>query len=123
MSKPAHTPGPWRQHQTEADAIVGPDRKPIAMVSALGKRPDEEDDANLAHIIRAVNAHDALVAALKMAKQLLDPLVQRTRTWTCTSQHNYLATWMIAEPEEFARRTTDEEKAQARAALTAAQGA
>lgn len=54
------TPGPWRRHDMEHDAIVGPDRKAIALVMGRS-RTEEEDAANLAFIVRANPATMLLV--------------------------------------------------------------
>ena len=67
-SKQQHTPTPWRKHDMEADSIVGPDRKAIALVMGRS-RTDQEDDANLDFILTAVNSHQALVDALERAIQ------------------------------------------------------
>ena len=65
-----HTPTPWRKHDMEADAIVGPDRKAIALVMGRS-RTTEEDDANMEFILTAVNQHAALQASNEeMAKHL-----------------------------------------------------
>ncbi len=65
-----HTPTPWRPHDMEADAIVGPDRKAIALVMGRS-RTAEEDAANLAFICTAVNSHAQLVEALRAVDSLL----------------------------------------------------
>ena len=67
-SKQQHTPTPWRKHDMEADSIVGPDRKAIALVMGRS-RTDQEDDANLDFILTAVNSHQALVDALEGLKK------------------------------------------------------
>lgn len=57
------TPLPWRQHDMEADAIVGSDRKAIAIV--LGKsRTKEQDAAHLKYLVHTANTLPKLLEAL-----------------------------------------------------------
>ena len=59
MTEP--TPRPWT---TRGGRIYGADDDPIAS-TGVSSRWSEEDKANEKLIVRAVNAHDELVAALK----------------------------------------------------------
>lgn len=60
MTAPKHTPAPWH---AENGTIYS---QYATIGSAHGKtRNDAENDANAAFIVRAVNAHDALVEALE----------------------------------------------------------
>lgn len=61
-----HTPTPWNYKQAYANgagAFIGPDGKGIACITSSTKR--DNNAANAAHIVRCVNAHDELVAALR----------------------------------------------------------
>ena len=63
-NRPSHTPTPWEAHYT---IIIGPDSEVIADTSCKGARqaPRNTQKANAQMIVRAVNAHTELVAALK----------------------------------------------------------
>jgi len=93
-----------------SEAVPGTDEG--AIPSRLVVRLDGEPE----YVLHDDNT-EKLTAALRIAKRLLDPLVQRTRTWTGADQRDYMAMWSVAEPEEFARATNDKEKTQARNAL------
>ena len=67
----AHTPLPWKRHDMEHDAIVGSDRKAIALVMGRSRSP-REDAANLDFIVEAVNSYDAHLACVKALKGLLE---------------------------------------------------
>lgn len=60
---PTHTPTPWRVKHSGLDAYIvgGPENFPCANMPGQG--PTSE--ANAAHIVKCVNAHDELVATLK----------------------------------------------------------
>jgi hypothetical protein len=67
--KTKHTPGPWRYDPYEGSyqsAIIG-ECYQIATVSY-----DDWDHSNAAFIVRAVNAHDDLLAACKAALSLTE---------------------------------------------------
>jgi hypothetical protein len=76
-----HTPGPWGIERTNDTNWIGPlrtsgDGKVAAIVCSTdreGLRPDvlARNDADAAFIVRAVNAHDELVAALKRAVETI----------------------------------------------------
>ena len=102
------TPRPW------------PDTLPVTAIGVDQRYKGHTVAESLREIERRWKSEPGTAAALKIAKQLLDPLIQRTRTWTGADQRDYLAVWMMAEPENFARCTTELEKADARAALTKA---
>ena len=64
-----HTPGPWTVNKYSQ--IITPTRE-VLLVSGValpsGNHPKiEEADANAAYIVRACNAHEELVTALKIA--------------------------------------------------------
>lgn len=62
----AHTPTPWREEQT---AIIGGDND---MVCDTGYFLVPKNKANIGLIVRAVNCHDELVAALETMIARLD---------------------------------------------------
>jgi hypothetical protein len=70
----ARTPTPWKLALTDDTIIRGPDGSYIAAVT--GDYNSESDwpcmEANAAFIVRAVNAHDDLVTALKSILRLQD---------------------------------------------------
>lgn len=64
-----HTPTPWRfnEHPTYADFTIWGDNGLVAVVTELGDGLTyEQDCANARLIVRAVNAHADLVAALEL---------------------------------------------------------
>lgn len=66
-----HTPGPWRtaawsSHGTTSILSGGPGlRNTIYVAECSTSLGSELDEANAAHIVKCVNAHDELVAALR----------------------------------------------------------
>lgn len=62
--KSARTPGPWKVFSFDEFRVEGPDG--ISILSPY-RRSAEEFKANAEFIVRACNAHDDLVAALKLA--------------------------------------------------------
>ena len=65
--KAAHTPTPWRTLDAENGLLItasDADATPIAEMICKGEGCPEEADA--AYIVRCVNAHQALVDALKL---------------------------------------------------------
>lgn len=65
-----HTPTPWTTENLNP-FILGPDEKAVCQMT-WGKRPMAEEKANAAFIVRAVNAHEELLEALKTVKQAFD---------------------------------------------------
>lgn len=72
-----HTPTPWHIHR-KADAsendlpwIAGHMGRPLAFITheTILREDLERANANAAFIVRACNAHDELVAALKLVQQ------------------------------------------------------
>jgi len=68
-----HTPTPWSVSALDYWSIVG-DGKHIADCRVqdertIGRSRDHESEANAALIVRAVNAHEALVGALESVAQ------------------------------------------------------
>ena len=61
MSDAKHTPGPWIAN---ANKILGLDGRLVTMLDDL-ETTCAEDEANAEFIVRAANAHDALVEALE----------------------------------------------------------
>jgi hypothetical protein len=61
--KSKHTPTPWKEDHQGGLYIEGKNGEYIAEVESEGGR--EEQFANAAFIVRACNAHDALVEALQ----------------------------------------------------------
>lgn len=60
---------PWRLHLVDSTAIIGSDGECIAKVEGDYKQDWQRMEANAALIVRAVNAHDDLVRALRVARQ------------------------------------------------------
>ena len=66
-----YTPTPWHQHDMEFGIICGPKGQGVADC----KSPyisSESQSANAAFIVKAVNAHEALLQALKYASRFLN---------------------------------------------------
>lgn len=67
---------PWRISNSEDDAFTMNGAKPVAILTADGRRvacnetyyPTAIDEDDAADIVHAVNSHDALVDALKAVK-------------------------------------------------------
>jgi hypothetical protein len=71
-----HTPGTWEAQAYTGHArttILAEDGTAIAETSGFG-RPADECAVDAAHIVRCVNAHDALVAALRECMSCMDSL-------------------------------------------------
>lgn len=66
-----HTPTPWHLHDMEMATVCGPDNLFIALCEAVSRRHMEGKE-NAAFIVRAVNAHDDLAAALKETLRALE---------------------------------------------------
>lgn len=100
-----HTPTPWKvisEHPGQYTILPAKSAKfPDAWTIAYIRDFQKEDEANAAFIIRAVNNHTALVAALE---SLLGPLPDK---WGYRAASNAM---------------DDEKRTKARAALAAAQG-
>ena len=70
MSKIKHTPTPWRLGRNGTDyCVFFGDEKFVADCEASDT---DEDRANAAFIVRAVNSHQALVDALKDAERAFE---------------------------------------------------
>ena len=66
----AHTPTPWIRRESKSDVIwIEDGNGRVVMHNSSVKDP--EDQANAAFIVRAVNAHEELLAALHEARYLL----------------------------------------------------
>lgn len=77
MSAPKFTPGPWTTDEdVEHEAVLGADGVYVADCCICHvKRTTTACRANAAFIVRACNAHDALVEALRRAEQKLGAYV------------------------------------------------
>lgn len=63
-----HTPLPWHVPQDDdAFVMAGSSRERFVACCQSRHRPEEEDAANAALIVRAVNSHHALLALLEEA--------------------------------------------------------
>ena len=63
----SHTPTPWHRNikpATKYPVIFAGRNTHIAAISVKSGLSDEEIEANLEFLIRAVNSHDALISAL-----------------------------------------------------------
>lgn len=70
-----HTPAPWHYGHVGTDALwIGPgyNQTPVAHVDHDMEYARDNSRANAAFIVRAVNAHDDLVEALRAARQYLE---------------------------------------------------
>ena len=67
MSETKHTPTPWRACRIENETCIidGSERLIIDCDRRYSSVPDAEHAANIAMIVRAANARDALVSALE----------------------------------------------------------
>lgn len=59
-----HSPTPWRVRSSDK-TIVGGDESVVGDFGPCIVGPDHEGEGNAAHIVKCVNAHDELVAALR----------------------------------------------------------
>lgn len=77
--KHSPTPTPWRVSALDYWTIVADGKRVAECVvqdeSTIGRRRDEESEANASLIVRAVNAHDALVSALEAIVNAHDAMV------------------------------------------------
>jgi hypothetical protein len=75
-----HTPTPWI---CDSDAIMPISRDGVSIVARIPNHPDNKMNwaADAEFIIRAVNAHDAIVAALKVAEDVLSRAPFSTGVW------------------------------------------
>lgn len=72
-TKTAHTPTPWDiETKGSKHFIDGADGLTVAYIDRAGVRPTKEIEANAALIVRAVNSHAELVAALELALKGLE---------------------------------------------------
>ena len=73
--KPAHTPLPWRLGRNGADCLIFKgEHKFVADCDSADEDSDgtDEDRANAAFIVRAVNSHAALVATLENILEFME---------------------------------------------------
>lgn len=74
-----HTPGPWKSDEMAEDMalfhITGPDGRRVASVDCRTTFMEDVDEAaaNAAFIVRAVNCHEELLAALKSMVSAFHP--------------------------------------------------
>lgn len=73
MSEAKHTPTPWRLAKSAVIEIRGVSQTPVVSWSGFddSNRTTAEHKANAAFIVRACNAHDDMVAALRRAEQFI----------------------------------------------------
>jgi hypothetical protein len=74
MTDATHTPTPWALNLNwvgHVYDVAGPDYQPICMV-ALDEHHHDVRLANAAFIVKAVNAHDAMVEALRAALNFIE---------------------------------------------------
>lgn len=70
-----NTPTPWRQHEIEANTIVGPAGIAIALFEAHSRTAEENAD-NCELAIQAVNSRGEMLRCLKAADLLLTDIFQ-----------------------------------------------
>lgn len=77
LSGISHTPLPWSIDKTDQLTMIVDSKKDVvAALSTIDlKGRPEEEMANAAFIVKAVNSHDALVEALRQARIALTPHV------------------------------------------------
>lgn len=107
-----HTPTPWAVGSMEDGLwITGPDAKENVICDLVGRNSrykfTAEDDANAAFIVTACNAHDALVAALTEAIQLIR-IWHGEEAWDIYAKHSpemkrLNAALALATPKEAVR--------------------
>lgn len=66
-----HSPLPWRQHSGDGKTYASVRSHWGQCVADCGSRSDNMAQANAELIVRAVNCHDELVAALKAVEPLV----------------------------------------------------
>lgn len=111
LSTGKHTPTPWVRAQAKrewtveanfrcgsfsASQICGKGRKdPVCLVVQADPRGygsgDAELDANAALIVRAVNAHEALVGKLREAMRAIDRLIDASDSYSPAAQRSFEA--------------------------------
>jgi hypothetical protein len=69
MRNTKHTPTPWETGTKVPTAIYAINGDPISICDGMGEH--QSDRANAAFIVRSVNSHELLVAALDDARELL----------------------------------------------------
>lgn len=101
---PKHTPAPWHyyEHSHDLKFVVGDATTAIAHICPSGRR--KLDEANAAFIVRAVNSHEELLAALYNLK-----------TWIEADAKGYCA-------KELRAVSLERHLAVARAAIAKAEG-
>lgn len=113
MSNAVHTPTPWFAKRSGWSTVYIEARiRPgiLQEVAACGPTEAgmEQQDANAAFIVRACNAHDQLVAALKAVTDVLDAFGNLPDG--------------LMHPSPWNQHKVEEKVAAARAALAAAEG-
>lgn len=75
-----HTGTPWRFDGDwyRIPTIFGADGKMVASIEKDGRESTPERAANAAFIIKAVNGHEALVDALRVARRYIDTVIINT---------------------------------------------
>jgi hypothetical protein len=108
-TKVEHTPTPWYREDIVSEGgptlrkiEIGTVHHTVAVLSFLRDHDAEEVKANAEFIVRAVNAHDELVAALKLAERLLSANVPEylRPTWNANAdRHRELIRAALAKAE------------------------
>lgn len=70
--KTAHTPTPWSVKECDKTAIIDVNGNVILDTAFSDFHLEDDDKPNAAHIVKCVNLHDELVAALKKCGMLLE---------------------------------------------------
>jgi hypothetical protein len=69
---PFHSPTPWRIATETGPCVITNGTREIAECYEDGEVQTTEDEANAAHIVKAVNLHDELVTALRYVVKFAD---------------------------------------------------
>lgn len=94
-----HTPTPWHTGGIGNHIVFDSDGYAVANATVFhGKQEDGESAANAAHIVKCVNSHGALVAAVKAAKEQLADIFQFEEDWK-ELREQLNAALALAEPQ------------------------
>jgi phosphohistidine swiveling domain-containing protein len=67
----SHTPTPWKIASDTGPCVISNGEREIGECYEDGETQVAEDEANAAHIVKCVNAHGELVAALERIRGLI----------------------------------------------------
>lgn len=79
---PKHTPTPWHIKRDRRMAFFQDDSKGSLGDAICARLDDETCAANAAFIVRAVNAHEALLEAAKIVSDGMNTAVDNDEHWT-----------------------------------------